>query len=397
MSFSPEKAGDRWSGWFTLGQHIAADHCQPPVQECNSRTAGRSIYQFSHSEAGLIPVRPGFAHGPKMEPSGRGLYHDWGGRDGLESGQQPFPAADMTASQSTPAQELISLWKLGGLSPWHLARNVVREIDRDDLLGSASGLAFNFLLALFPLMLFLLALFGLFASRSSQLENSLLSFCADFLPYDAYRLVGRVTDELAANTGGGKLAFGLVAGLGFASGGMSSLFSTLNVAYRVRETRSWFKVRAIALALTLTISILLLSALFMVLVGDRFVDWLQDGLQGASILLIVWKGLQWPAAALFVTASFSLIYYFGPNLERRRWHWITPGSVFGMILWLGASVGFRAYLHFFNTYSATYGSLGAVMILMVSLYVIGLAFLIGGAINAEIERAANEPISWPRL
>jgi len=94
------------------------------------------------------------------------------------------------------------------------------------------------------------------------------------------------------------------------------------------------------------------------------------------------------AAVAFVILSFSLVYYCGPTLAKRSWYSATPGSLFGAILWLVASTGFRAYLHFFNTYTETYGSLGALMILVVWLYVIGLAFLIGGLINAETERAA---------
>jgi membrane protein len=209
------------------------------------------------------------------------------------------------------------------------------------------------------------------------------------LPPPAFALFKEVMNELAANSGGGKLTFGIVAGLWFASGGMSSMISTLNAVYRVREARSWFRVRAIALALTLAISILLLSALLLVLLGDRVVDWLAVRFSWSSFLVVAWKDFRWPAAALFLLISFSLVYFCGPNLARRRRRWITPGSLAGTLLWIVSTVGLRIYLHFFDTYSATYGSLGAVMILLVWLYVTGLAFLIGGEINAEIERAAG--------
>jgi membrane protein len=161
------------------------------------------------------------------------------------------------------------------------------------------------------------------------------------------------------------------------------------VVYRVRETRSWVRVRAMALGLTLAISILLLSALIIVLVGGRLFD-LVGAQSLGSPLALIWKALEWPTALLFVIISFSSIYYFGPNRPERYWHWITPGSLFGVFLWFAASATFRVYLHFFNTYDATYGSLGAVMILLVWLYVAGLAFLIGGEINAEIGRAARD-------
>ena len=121
--------------------------------------------------------------------------------------------------------------------------------------------------------------------------------------------------------------------------------------FGVRESRSWFKVRAIALVLTLVISILILSALCIVLVSGSFVDWLGQELRLASAMIVVWKALQWPTALLFVIFSYALIYTFGPNLPRIRWHWITPGSVFGAILWLVASAGFRIYLRFVNNYT----------------------------------------------
>jgi membrane protein len=301
----------------------------------------------------------------------------------------------MTSTAAKPAARPESLWKLGGLTAPRLLYKVLHAISEDDLFSRASGLAFDFVLALFPLMVFMLALFGFFASHNSMLLSSLLNYFGDFLPPAASQLLARIVHELAVNSGGGKLTFGIVAGLWFASGGTMSMISILNVVYRVREARSWFKVRAIALSLTLAIAILLLSALLMVLLGSRVVDWLAAEFSWSSFLLVAWTEFRWPAAAVFVMISFSLVYFCGPNLSRRRWHWITPGSLFGMLLWLASSVGLRIYLHFFNTYSATYGSLGAVMILLVWLYVTGLAFLIGGEIDAEIERAASlgSPIS----
>jgi membrane protein len=295
--------------------------------------------------------------------------------------------ARLASSEIAERQHFNSIWKLGGLTPWQLARNVSREIDEDDLLGRASGLAFNFLLALFPLILFMLALFGLVASRSSQLVDQLLNYFSDLLPYAAFQLLQTTTNQLATNPTSGKLTLGIALALWFASGGIASMISSLNVVYRVRETRSWFKVRAMALGLTLAISILLFLASVMVLLGGHLVDWAGTKIYLGSSIIFIWKAFEWPTALLFVIASFSTIYYFGPDLRGQHWHWITPGSSFGVFLWFAASVTFRTYLHFFNTYDATYGSLGAVMILLVWLYVAGLAFLIGGEINAEIARA----------
>jgi membrane protein len=298
----------------------------------------------------------------------------------------------MTPS-SSGGQNYKTIWKLGGLTLWELARSVLRDAIDDDLIGHASRLAFDFLLALFPLLVFLLALFGLFASRSIQLRTGLLSYFAAFLPPLAFQLLKDTTEELAKAASGEKLTIGVLLALWFASGGVASMISTLNVAYRIKETRSWFKVRAIAIGLTLLISILIFLALCIVLAGGTLIDWIGKEIHLASKMVAVWKALQWPAAALFVVFSYTLIYSCGPNARRRRWYWITPGSAFGALLWFAASAGFRIYLRYFNSYTAIYGSLGALVILLVWLYVTGLAFLIGGEINANIERAAENPTS----
>ncbi len=294
----------------------------------------------------------------------------------------------MTDSKLSAAQQVDSIWKLGGLSFNQLARKVSGQIIDDDLLGRASELAFNFLLAFFPLMVFLLALFGLFASRGALLSKRLLVYFADLLPPVAYDLFNKTLNELIANPGGAKLAFGIVVALWFASGGMSSMMSTLNTAYHVHEGRTFFKVRGIAIAITIAISVCLIASLALIVVGAHVADATGFALHLNWICVTAWKVLQWLVAVFFVVLSFSLIYYYGPDLHERHWYWVTPGSIFGVTIWIAASGGLRIYLHFFNTYTRTYGSLGAVIILLMWFYVTGLALLIGGEINAAIEQAA---------
>jgi membrane protein len=271
-----------------------------------------------------------------------------------------------------------------------LGQIVFCAIIKNDIFGQAAELAFYFLFALFPLVLIMMTLFGLFASQRIELQNNLLSYFAGLLPSAAFQIVRRVVGELASHASGEKLTLGIVSALWGVSGGINAMIKSLNLAYRVHETRPWFKVRAIALGLSMLISTLLLMALFMALVGSDFVAWLGNGLQLHPWVVLLWKSVQLPAALVFVVISCALIYQWGPDLsERRRWNWLTPGSAFGALIWLVASFGFRIYLRFFNNYSATYGSVGAIMILLIWLYVAGLAYLIGGQINAEIEHAES--------
>ena len=170
-----------------------------------------------------------------------------------------------------PSPATKSFWNLGGLTSWQLGRAVFEQIIANNVFGRAAELAFYFLFALFPLIFFMMTLFGLFVSHSVELQNNLLSYFADFLPPAAFQLLRGVATEVAAHASHEKLTFGGLSALWCVSGSICSMISLLNAAYHVREARSWFKVRAIALGLSMLISILLLMALFMVLVGSHFV------------------------------------------------------------------------------------------------------------------------------
>jgi membrane protein len=301
---------------------------------------------------------------------------------------RPKQVVSMTESNLKTEEQISTLWDLGGLTRRELLKKVIRATNEQDLFGRASELAYNFILAIFPLLLFMLSLLGLFASRGRVLRTNLLTHFSQVLPPQAFQVINHTLHEVMKNASNGKLTFGILLTLWFASGGMTSMISGLNGAYEIRETRSWFKVHAIAFVLTLAISLLVIFALVTVLAGGYLTTVIGTYYGLGQFAIVGWKMAQWVVAAVFITFSFSMIYYFGPDVEEQHWYWITPGSIFGVLLWIAASSGFRAYLHFFNNYSRTYGSLGAVMILLIWLYVTGLSFLVGGEINAQIEHAA---------
>jgi membrane protein len=163
----------------------------------------------------------------------------------------------------------------------------------------------------------------------------------------------------------------------------------LNRCYHVKDSRPWWKQRLMAIALTVAISVLTIAALAIVLYGGDIVNFVGSHLGLSSLAVIAWRVVQWPIALFFVVLSFALLYYWSPDTEQ-QWMWITPGSVVGVLTWIGASLLFRVYLHFFDSYSKTYGSLGAVIVLLLWLYISGMAILLGGEINSEIENAAAE-------
>jgi membrane protein len=254
-----------------------------------------------------------------------------------------------------------------------------------NLLGRCAQLSYYFLLALFPLLVFLVTLLGYFAQAGSQLRETLLEYLATVMPYSAAMLVRVTLDEISAARSGGKLWFSLLAALWVASSGVGAISDTLNVAFNVKETRAWWRVRLISIALTVALSLLVIIALLIVLLGGRLGDAIAVGVGYGNAFTFAWRLAQWPIALVFLFLSFDLVYCFAPNLPHRKWRWLTPGATVAVLLWLAVSFGLRVYLHFFNSYSRTYGSLGALIVLMLWLYLTGMAVLIGGEINSELE------------
>ncbi|MGI8732750.1 MAG: YihY/virulence factor BrkB family protein [Pyrinomonadaceae bacterium] len=285
---------------------------------------------------------------------------------------------------------MASLWKLSGISGATLAKRVWSEIQKDDVFGRAAQLSYYFLLALFPLLIFLTSILGMVIGSETGVRSSLFSYLARVMPPTAFQLIESTMVEISKASSGSKLSFGLLAALWAASNGMGAITEALNMAYGVKETRPWWKHRLLAIGLTAALSVLIIMALLLVLSGGRIVETLAHNYALGSIFVLTWKISQWPLVLAFMLLAFALIYYFAPDVREQKWMWITPGAVLGVFLWLLVSFGFRLYLNFFDSYSNTYGSLGAVIILMLWLYLTGVAVLLGGELNSELESLAAE-------
>jgi membrane protein len=275
----------------------------------------------------------------------------------------------------------------GGLSWREFALRVWEVANAADVANRASELAYSFLLAVFPLLLFSVALFGVFASEKSMLRDTLLRDVGRMLPPTAYELVANTLDEVIHNAGGGKLTLGFLLTLIPGSGGVAQMITTMNSAYELPERRSWLRVRVIAILLTVAISVLLVAVLLVGVGGGRVV-WVAVHEHGADpSLVLLWRGVGWVLGIGFVGLTLALIDYFGPDRDQREWRWLTPGSAVSIVLWLAASGGLRIYVHYFGNFTRAYGSLGAAIVLLLWFYAIGLSALIGGVINSVILRA----------
>jgi membrane protein len=276
-----------------------------------------------------------------------------------------------------------SLWKFGGLSPIALTQRAIKKLGDDELSTRSAALSYYFILALFPMFLFLISLIGLFAGPGSELRETILSL-GRMVPGAASGLVHGIVSETSRSASDIKATAGILGALWAASAGMTAVVESRNVVYELRETRPWWKQKLTVVGLTVALAALIISALVLVLYGGKIGQTLATYVGQGDVFKVAWEILHWPVTFGAMFMSFSVIYYFGPN-ARGKWHWVTPGAALGVALWLVASLGFRMYLKFFNSYAATYGSLGAVIILLLWLYITGAAVLLGAELNSIIE------------
>ncbi|HEX8248353.1 MAG TPA: YihY/virulence factor BrkB family protein [Pyrinomonadaceae bacterium] len=252
-----------------------------------------------------------------------------------------------------------------------------KKVNDDDILGNAAQVAFYFTFALFPLLLFLISLFGIILNSTDDLRGELFVYLRQIMPGSAFTLIETTLQEVAENTSGSKLTIGILITLWSASAGIDNLRGALNEVYNLKENRSWWKTKLLAVLLTLGIGVLIFVAIVSVFYGTHLLDYLLP-IDSPYLLM----PLRWIIVLVALILTFALLYNFAPNHDAFDWKWITPGAIVGIVLWLLLSGVFRVYLRYFDSYAKTYGSLGAVIILLLWLYLTAMVILIGGAINA---------------
>lgn len=263
----------------------------------------------------------------------------------------------------------------------------------EDILSRSAQVAFYLSFSLFPLLLFLVTLFGLILGKADDLRLELFSYLRQIMPGSAYVLVQNTILEVSENSSSGKLTFGFIIALWSASAGMDSLRVALNHVYKIKETRSWWKTKFDSLLLTLILIFLLSFVLGIVFYGWKFLLLLLTLLNFPIESFVILQIIQWLSFILVLLLTFGLFYKYLPNQKDKKCKWISTGSITAIILWLLLTNIFRIYLNYFNNYDKTYGSLGAVIILMLWLYLTALVILIGGAINVIIAELDSENLT----
>ncbi|HMS82759.1 MAG TPA: YihY/virulence factor BrkB family protein [Nitrospira sp.] len=287
---------------------------------------------------------------------------------------------------------IINHWERGGLSWSELGTRVWNQVQKNGILGRAAQLAYYFLLALFPLLLFLTALIGLFPINAPT--SALLDYARQIIPAEALGLVEQYLDNIVQGSGTDILSLGILGALWASSSGMTAIMEALNVAYDQAETRPFWKVRLLGILLTLCLAGLIIMSATLVVYGGQLLQWATQLFELTMVSEILWQLVRWPVAIALMLLAMAIIYYVCPDVEQ-QWRWITPGAVFAVVMWLMVSLAFKYYVQNFGNYNVAYGSIAGVIVLMLWLYLSGAVILLGGEINAEIEAAAHRqaPVS----
>jgi membrane protein len=284
-------------------------------------------------------------------------------------------------------------WDLQGVSAGLVCKRTFKAMLGDNLLSRAAEMGYYFLFALFPMLVCASSVLGLAARQAASIYDNLLHYLALVVPSGAYAMVIQTFNQTADHASGGKLTLGLVAALWSASVGFASIQDGMNTVYGVKETRPYWMARGSAILVTMLLAVMATINLAVLLSGDLLARlvylhlWHHALAVSAAVAVHL---VQWSVASVMLLLQLSTIYYFAPDLKNKQWQWVSPGAAIAVVGWVVASVGFRAYLHFFNSFSITYGSLGAVIVLLTWFYITGLMILLGAEINSEIETAKAE-------
>lgn len=274
------------------------------------------------------------------------------------------------------------------VEPGKVLINSVKNFVEDDMMTYAAALAYQVFLSLFPFVIFLLALLSFL--RVPGFFDTLLNQAATVLPLQAVALLERVVGEIEGRAAGGLLSFGIVFAVFVASAAVRATMHAFNIAYDVeREKPIWWQY-PFSILYTLLFAALVIVAVALMVLGPRAAEWLAGLIGFGEVFVALWTYLRWPVAVLLLITAVALINYLFPNVNQ-RFRLITPGAVLSVVVWIGASLGFSLYLSTLGkgSYSATYGSIGAIIVLLLYLFISAAVLLLGAEVNAEIHRQAT--------
>lgn len=263
-----------------------------------------------------------------------------------------------------------------------------------DIFDRSAQTAFFFTFALFPLLFFIVSLFGLVIGTTDTLREELFSYLHRLMPAVVYTLVSTTLLEIVRNSSSTKVILGLAAALWAASAGVDAIRNALNAVYSLKEYRSWWQTKLQSVLMTLAMVLLVGGVLLVMFYGGRFATSMSEtaGVTVTSFWIVA--GIQWITIVAILLVACELIYNLLPAFRPRRWIWLNAGSVVAIVSWIVLTGAFRLYLQYFNSYDRTYGSLGAVIVTMLWLYFTAMSVMIGGIINVVVSEMSR-PVDTP--
>lgn len=274
-----------------------------------------------------------------------------------------------------------------GVGLGELSKRALKGFFEDDMVSYAAALAYYVFLALFPFSILLLALLGFLGIPS--LFDWLLDQAEAALPGQAMGLVEQVIGQIRSQSQGWLLLFGIAVGLWSAPSTVWLLMVALNVAYDVEETRPLWKRLLLSVVYTLGLAVLITIATALMMIGPQAVMWLANEIGIGTLFVGLWSWLRWPVTALLLMLVVAIVYYVAPDVDEPFW-FVSPGAVLCVIGWLAASLGFSYYVSNFASYGAVYGSLSAVIVLLLEFFISASVLLLGAEVNAVIYHRTSE-------
>lgn len=259
-------------------------------------------------------------------------------------------------------------------------KELITRIKNVDVTGLAAQLAFFFLLALFPLLIFMFTLLPYLNLDQAEI----FMFIRDYAPESVASLLEETLSDVLSQRSGGLLSFGIIATIWSASKGMNALTKALNLSYFQEESRSFIIARGMSVVFTIMLIAVVVVALVLPVFGEQIGTFAFSYLGLEEGFLKLWANLRWFLPPILIYSVFSLIYWLVPNLKL-QYRSVILGSIIVTIGWIVTSLGFSFYVGNYGSYSNTYGSIGAIIVLMMWLYLSGIILMIGGQINAVMK------------
>ncbi len=279
--------------------------------------------------------------------------------------------------------------KKGGISLYTIVKIFIEKVTKDELLEKAEAVTFNFTLAIFPAIIFLFTLTPFIHGWIPSVSNErILEFLGGLMPESMYATVSSTVHDIISIPRGGLLTFGVLFSLILATNGMVSLMRAFNACYKTRESRGFFKTRLVAMLLTIMLAVVLILAIVLIVVGNIMVNYANEisSINMASYNVEFLLILRFFAIFITFFLAISFIYYYGPTLHD-KWRFFSIGALVATLLCMLVSYLFSTYITNFGTYNKLYGSIGALIGLMVWQLILSIVLLVGYEINASIHKA----------